>query len=125
MRQEAIPDGVHVVAHPAEQGREFSTFHLAGDVTQGAAGAMEMFMYFNEVIEARRAEPRDDLISLLDEGLKQLGEIRATQLEMDNTEKWNSQPPEVLREREKAYAQSEQGATSCLTLANATVHLRQ
>ena len=36
-----------------------------GDVAQGAAGAMEMFLYFNEVIEARRAEPRDDLISLL------------------------------------------------------------
>lgn len=36
-----------------------------GDAAQGAAGAMEMFMYFNDVIEARRAEPRDDLISRL------------------------------------------------------------
>ena len=36
-----------------------------GDVAQGATGAMEMFAYFNEVIEARRAEPRDDVISRL------------------------------------------------------------
>lgn len=37
----------------------------ATDINTGAAGAMEMFQYFGEVIEARRAEPRDDLISLI------------------------------------------------------------
>jgi cytochrome P450 len=36
-----------------------------GDIRDGAAGAMEMFQYFNEVIAERRAEPRDDLISLI------------------------------------------------------------
>lgn len=36
-----------------------------GDIAQGAAGAMEMFQYFNDVIAERRAEPRDDLISLI------------------------------------------------------------
>lgn len=36
-----------------------------GDMTQGAAGAMEMFQYFGEVIAERRAEPRDDVISLI------------------------------------------------------------
>jgi ubiquitin conjugation factor E4 B len=67
----------------------------------------------------------NDLIFLLDEALKQLGEIRATQVEMDDADTWNKQPQDVLRERERAYQQSEQGATSCLTLANATVHMRQ
>lgn len=36
-----------------------------GDTAQGAAGAMEMFQYFGGVIRERRAEPRDDLISLI------------------------------------------------------------
>lgn len=36
-----------------------------GDMTQGAAGALEMFQYFDGVIAERRAEPRDDLISLI------------------------------------------------------------
>lgn len=36
-----------------------------GDMTQGAVGAMEMFQYFDDVIRERRAEPRDDLISLI------------------------------------------------------------
>jgi len=36
-----------------------------GDLRGGATGAMEMFQYFNEVIAERRAEPRDDLISLI------------------------------------------------------------
>ncbi len=36
-----------------------------GDVTEGATGAMEMFQYFGEVIAERRAEPREDLISLI------------------------------------------------------------
>lgn len=36
-----------------------------GDLSQGAAGAMEMFQYFNEVIAERRKEPADDLISLI------------------------------------------------------------
>lgn len=36
-----------------------------GDMMQGAAGALEMFQYFNDVIAERRAEPRDDLISLI------------------------------------------------------------
>jgi cytochrome P450 len=35
------------------------------DISSGAAGAGEMFQYFYEVVEARRAEPRDDLISLI------------------------------------------------------------
>ncbi len=39
-----------------------------GDVGMGAAGALEMFQYFREVIEERRAEPRDDLISLIVHG---------------------------------------------------------
>lgn len=39
-----------------------------GDVTTGASGAMEMFQYFNEVIVDRRAQPRDDLISLIVHG---------------------------------------------------------
>ena len=37
----------------------------ATDVSTGAAGAMEMFQYFAEVIQARRTEPRDDLISVM------------------------------------------------------------
>ncbi len=41
------------------------SFGGAGDISSGAAGAMEMFQYFSEVVEARRAEPRDDLISLI------------------------------------------------------------
>lgn len=36
-----------------------------GDLSQGAAGAMEMFQYFNGVIHERRKEPADDLISLI------------------------------------------------------------
>lgn len=36
-----------------------------GDMRQGASGAMEMFQYFNEVVAERRADPRDDLISLI------------------------------------------------------------
>jgi cytochrome P450 len=36
-----------------------------GDMATGAAGAMEMFQYFDAVIRERRAEPRDDLISLI------------------------------------------------------------
>lgn len=36
-----------------------------GDVAEGATGALEMFQYFGEVIAERRAEPRDDLISLI------------------------------------------------------------
>ncbi|MDP1818973.1 MAG: cytochrome P450 [Acidimicrobiales bacterium] len=36
-----------------------------GDMAQGAAGALEMFQYFDGVIAERRAEPRDDLISLI------------------------------------------------------------
>ena len=35
------------------------------DISSGAAGAMEMFQYFSEVVEARRREPHDDLISLI------------------------------------------------------------
>lgn len=35
----------------------------AGDVSLGAADAMEMFQYFGEVIAERRREPRSDLIS--------------------------------------------------------------
>jgi cytochrome P450 len=35
----------------------------SGDMASGAAGAMEMFQYFGEVIRERRAEPRDDLVS--------------------------------------------------------------
>lgn len=41
------------------------SFGGAADISSGAAGAMEMFQYFAEVVEARRAEPRDDLISLI------------------------------------------------------------
>lgn len=37
----------------------------SGDMATGAAGAMEMFQYFDGVIRERRAEPRDDLISLI------------------------------------------------------------
>lgn len=36
-----------------------------GDISRGAASAIEMFEYFDGVIAARRAEPRDDLISLI------------------------------------------------------------
>lgn len=36
-----------------------------GDMRQGATGAMQMFQYFNELIAERRAQPRDDLISLM------------------------------------------------------------
>lgn len=36
-----------------------------GDVARGAAGAMEMFQYFNDVIALRRKEPKDDLISAI------------------------------------------------------------
>jgi cytochrome P450 len=36
-----------------------------GDTTQGAVGAMEMFQYFDDVVRERRADPRDDLISLI------------------------------------------------------------
>ncbi|MHB1447256.1 MAG: cytochrome P450, partial [Acidimicrobiales bacterium] len=36
-----------------------------GDMRQGATGAMEMFQYFNELIAERRAQPQDDLISLM------------------------------------------------------------
>jgi cytochrome P450 len=35
------------------------------DISGGASGAMEMFQYFSEVVDARRREPRDDLISLI------------------------------------------------------------
>jgi len=65
----------------------------------------------------------NDLIFLLDEALKQLAEIRAAQIDMDDTDKWMRQPQDVRTERERAYHQSEQGATSCLMLANATVHM--
>ena len=65
----------------------------------------------------------NDLIYLLDEGLKQLTEIRSIQLEMEDEQRWASQTQAVLQDRQRAYTQSEQGATSCLTLANATVHL--
>jgi cytochrome P450 len=41
------------------------SFGGGGDVRDGAAGAMEMFQYFHEVVEERRAEPRDDLVSLI------------------------------------------------------------
>lgn len=41
------------------------SFGGAADISTGAAGAMEMFQYFYDVVEARRAEPRDDLISLI------------------------------------------------------------
>ena len=38
---------------------------VGNDPKRGMSGAMEMWQYFAEVIEERRAEPRDDLISLL------------------------------------------------------------
>jgi len=38
---------------------------VANDPKRGMSGAMEMWQYFNEVIEQRRAEPQDDLISRL------------------------------------------------------------
>lgn len=39
-----------------------------GDMSAGATGAMEMFQYFNDVVADRRANPRDDLISLIVHG---------------------------------------------------------
>jgi cytochrome P450 len=39
-----------------------------GDPGQGASAAMEMFQYFNDMIEERKKEPRDDLISLIVHG---------------------------------------------------------
>jgi hypothetical protein len=65
----------------------------------------------------------NDLIFLLDEGLKQLSQIRELQVEMENEAQWSSQPSDTRQERERGFTQSEQGATSCLTLANATVHM--
>lgn len=38
---------------------------VGNDAKRGMSGAMEMWQYFNEVIEQRRAEPQDDLISRL------------------------------------------------------------
>jgi len=65
----------------------------------------------------------NDLIFLLDEGLRLLAEIRETQLAMDDEATWAAQSAEEREERVRAFGQSEQGATSCLTLAHATVHL--
>jgi cytochrome P450 len=38
---------------------------VGNDPKSGMSGAMEMWQYFSEVIEERRAQPRDDLISTL------------------------------------------------------------
>jgi cytochrome P450 len=38
---------------------------VGNDPKRGMSGAMEMWQYFNEVIEQRRAQPQDDLISRL------------------------------------------------------------
>ena len=80
--------------------------------------------YFLAVALLCRSNPASasDLIYLLDEGLKQLTEIRAIQVEMEQPA-WTAQSEEALRERERTLHQSEQSATSLLTLANATVHM--
>lgn len=58
----------------------------------------------------------------MDEGLKQLTEIRSIQVEMEQPA-WSAQTEEAMQERERTLRQSEQSATSLLTLANATVHM--
>lgn len=79
-------------------------------------GAQSLFTRFTNVL-------CNDMIFLLDSALKELTEIRATQVAMDDQHAWAAQTQQVQQERQRAYAQSEQGATSCLQLANATVHL--
>ena len=79
-------------------------------------GAQSLFTRFANVLA-------NDLIFLLDSAIKELTEIRAMQVAMEDEHTWAAQTQQVQQERQRAYAQSEQGATSCLQLANATVHL--
>ena len=44
-------------------GKAFAKYGISFDPTQAGLSALEMFQYFGEVIEARRARPGEDLIS--------------------------------------------------------------
>ena len=63
----------------------------------------------------------NDLVFLLDEGLKALSNIRSAQAEQE-TEAYRQLPQQAREEKETEYKQAESMATSYLQLASSTIH---